>query len=525
MKTTLLIFGITVLILVSAYTSKAQYTNVMVSDEFDPEETSICINPKNPKEIIAGANIKSFYFSFDGGLTWNRNPMNSTLGVYGDPCVIVDTAGYYYFFHLSNPAAPTPWLDQIVCQRSVNKGLSWNDGSGIGRNVPKQQDKEWACVNPQTNEIYVSWTQFDDYGSQNPADKSNIMFSRSSDNGNTWSDAIQINEVSGDCLDSDGTVEGAVPAVGPNGEIYDAWAGPAGLVFDRSLDDGQTWLEHDIFVSDIPGGWDYSVPGIYRSNGLPVTCCDLSNGPKRGNIYINWTDERSNNGGNQDVDVWMVKSTDGGNTWSVPKRVNDDAPGKQQFLTWMTVDQVTGYIWFVFYDRRNYNDNRTDVFMAVSKDGGETFENFKISESPFLPISNVFFGDYTCISATNNIVRPIWTRLDTTALTVWTAILEPYFTGIKEEEPIPHASEQVYPNPFSETTVFAFKLRKPSKINLSVYDLFGHKVATLIHDTTYQPGKYIKNFDPGETNLPSGVYYFSLTGNGINIQRKIVYQK
>jgi hypothetical protein len=316
-----------------------------------------------------------------------------------------------------------------------------------------------------------------------------------------------------------------VPAVGPNGEIYDAWAGPAGLVFDRSLDDGQTWLDHDIFVSDIPGGWDYSVPGIYRSNGLPVTCCDLSNGPNRGNIYINWTDERSNNGGNQDVDVWMVKSTDGGNTWSVPKRVNDDAPGKQQFLTWMTVDQVTGYIWFVFYDRRNYNDNRTDVFMAVSKDGGETFENFKISESPFLPISNVFFGDYTGISAHNNIVRPIWTRLDTTKLTVWTAILEPYFTGIKEEEPIPYATEQVYPNPFSESTVFSFKLRKASKINLSVYDLFGHKVATLVKDTVYQPGKYIKNFDPGKTNLPSGVYYFSLTGNGINIQRKIVYQK
>jgi hypothetical protein len=518
MKTTLISFGIIVLVVFLAKVSEAQYTNVKVSDEFNPNETSIYINPKNTKQMIAGANLNSYYFSYDGGLTWNRNPMNSTLGVWGD------TAGYLYFFHLSYPSQTT-WLDQIVCQRSTNNGLSWSDGSGMGKNDPKQQDKEWAIVNPETNEIYVTWTQFDNYGSTNPDKKSNILFSKSSDQGLTWSTALQINEIPGNCLDSDSTVEGAVPAVGPNGEIYTAWAGPVGLIFDRSLDDGQTWLDHDIFVSDIPGGWDYTVPGIYRSNGLPITCCDISNGPNRGNIYINWTDERSNNGLNQDVDVWMVKSTDGGNTWSTPKRVNDDGPGKQQFLTWMTVDQVTGYIWFVFYDRRNYSDTRTDVYMAVSKDGGETFENFKVSESPFIPNSNVFFGDYTGISAHNNIVRPIWTRLDDFSLSAWTAILDPYFTGIKETENIPFAIEQAYPNPFSESTVFSFKLRVPAQISLSVYDIFGNKVSTLINNQMVEAGKYIERFDPGKSSLASGVYYFSLTGNGINVQRKIVYQK
>jgi hypothetical protein len=524
MKTALLAFTAVIISLALPFVADAQYPNIMVSDDYNPNETCIYINPKNTKHIIAGANLISYYFSYDGGQNWNRNPMSSTLGVYGDPCVIIDTAGYLYFFHLSNPASGS-WLDRIVCQRSVNNGLSWNNGSGIGISATKQQDKEWACVNPQNNEIYVTWTEFDSYGSVNPADKTNILFSKSTDQGLSWSDAIRINEISGNCIDSDSTVEGAVPAVGPNGEIYTAWAGPAGLVFDRSLDGGLTWLDNDIFVSDIPGGWDYSVPGIFRANGLPVTCCDLSNGPDRGNIYINWTDERSNSDSDQDVDVWLVKSTDGGNTWTAPRHVNDDAPGKQQFFTWMTIDQVTGYLWFVFYDRRNYSDTRTDVYMAVSKDGGETFENFKISETPFIPNANVFFGDYTGVAAHNNVVRPIWTRLDTYYLSAWTAIIDPYFTGVKENEIIPSATEQVYPNPFSESTVFSFKLKSSAKISLCVYDIYGHTVSTLIDNTVYQAGKYIEKFDPGKYDLPSGVYYFSLTGSGINKQRKIVYQK
>ena len=51
----------------------------------------------------------------------------------------------------------------------------------------------------------------------------------------------EISDDTGDAKDSDGTVEGAVPAVGPNGEVYVAWAGPKGSVFDRSDDGGWTF--------------------------------------------------------------------------------------------------------------------------------------------------------------------------------------------------------------------------------------------------------------------------------------------
>ncbi|MBN3034716.1 MAG: T9SS type A sorting domain-containing protein [Bacteroidales bacterium] len=501
----------------------AQHQNVMISSSSQPEEPSIFVNPKNTDHLVGGANINNVYFSLDGGFTWNKSTLYSQqYGVWGDPCTIIDTAGNCYFFHLSNPPSGS-WIDRIVCQKSTDGGQTWDDGTYMGLNGTKAQDKEWGVVDRSNNNIYVTWTQFDDYGSGNPNDSSIIRFAKSVDGGMTWSEAVRINKVAGDCIDSDNTVEGAVPAVGPNGEIYVAWAGPEGLVFDRSLDQGETWLDEDIFVTDFPGGWDYSIPGIYRCNGLPITECDLSGGAHHGTIYINWTDQRN---GTDDTDVWLVRSTDGGDTWSEPMRVNDDPPGRQQFFTWMDVDQVTGFLWFVFYDRRDYTDNNTDVYLAVSIDGGDTFINFKVSESPFLPNAWVFFGDYNCISAYNNVVRPIWTRLEGGDLSVWTAIVDPFAVIISGEAAPPaiplSTLEQNYPNPFQDNTYFSFKLNEPSVVSLHVFDMMGRLVATVIDGIRMAPGRYIERFDASSRYLSPGVYYFSLVTNGLAQKRKML---
>ena len=59
---------------------------------------------------------------------------------------------------------------------------------------------------------------------------------------------------------------------------------------------------------------------------MPVTACDLSSSPYKGTIYVHFSDIRN---GERDVDIFLVKSTDNGNTWSKIKRVNDDS-GRQQ---------------------------------------------------------------------------------------------------------------------------------------------------------------------------------------------------
>ena len=486
-----------------------QYENILISTVNKPNEPSIVINPRNPDQLLAGSNLRSYYYSVDGGYNWTRGELQSDYGVWGDPCVIIDTAGYFYFFHLSNPSDGS-WIDRIVSQKYDIENDEWIADSYMGLNGTKAQDKEWAVVDSATNTIYVTWTQFDAYGTSDPTKFSNIHFSKSTDGGLTWSGALRINKSPGDCVDSDNTTEGAVPAVGPDGEIYVAWAVHDSIIFDRSLDGGQTWLDDDIFVSEQPGGWDYDIPGINRCNGLPVTCCDISNSPYNGTIYVNWSDQRNSP---HNTDIWISKSTDGGDTWTEAKRVNDDDSGNHQFLTWMTIDQANGDIYIVFYDRRNYDDINTDVYLARSTDGGETFENFKISESPFYPSSSTFFGDYTNITAYNGQVRPIWARADGKEMSIWTAIVD-MTVGRPEPELKPVSQIINYPNPFRESTWFSFNLRHRTRVTLEVYDIFGRKIATMIKDKNMNPGKYVESFDAGAYNLQPGVYWFVLeTGN------------
>ncbi len=496
----------------------SQHPNVMISDQNNPEEPAIVINPENTQQLVAGANINNVYFSSDGGQSWTIDVMSSDYNVWGDPCIIVDTAGHYYFFHLSFPDYNF-FIDRMVCQKSVDGGVSWGNVTFFADFWPKQQDKEWAAVDRSNNNIYVSWTQFDSYGSSASTDSSYILFTKSTDNGNSWEVPVRLNKIAGDCIDSDNTVEGAVPAVGPNGEVYVAWAGTEGIYFDRSLDEGNTWLANDIFVTGIPGGWDYAVPGLQRCNGLPVTACDTSGGPDKGSIYINWSDQRN---GSDDTDVWLTKSTDGGNTWTSPARVNSDSTVSHQFLTWMAIDQITGYLWFVFYDRRNYTDSQTDVYMAVSKDGGQTFHNFRVSELPFVPSANVFMGDYNNISAHNNTVRPIWTRMENSQLSVWTALIDTQNLDVEEFQSSEISLSQNFPNPFTIKTNIKYTLYKESKVSLKILNLLGQELTTLIDNESRSFGRHIVEFDAQKYSLAPGIYLFSLISEQQSIIKKMI---
>ena len=136
---------------------------------------------------------------------------------------------------------------------------------------------------------------------------------------------------------------------------------------------------------------------------MPVTGVDLSNGPNKGTLYVNWIDAR-----NGDQDVFIMSSRDGGDTWTTPLRVNDDPVknGKAQFFTWMAVDPVDGSVNIIFYDRRDSAGIQTHLTLARSVDGGRSFVNHKIDLPPFAINSRVFFGDYSSISAYGGRVVP-----------------------------------------------------------------------------------------------------------------------
>ena len=416
------------LIVLTAFQSKAQkVVRVTEPGAINPAEVSIAINPKNPDNVIgaslqigspSGARAGSYtYTSMDGGHTWKSvitpNVDNLTQG---DDIVVFSHDGTAYHAHLSfvgiRVGRPMRADNAITINTSRDGGLTWNDGVPTIRHINSVtpfEDKpgmvvDTAAGSRNRGNLYVAWTRFDVYGSRNPEHRSQIYFSRSTDGGKSFSMPIRISDTGGDCIDSDNTVEGAVPAVGPNGEVYVVWAGPLGLVFDKSLDGGLTFGQ-DKKISDFPGGWDFEVEGLSRANGMPTTGVDLSDGPHKGTLYVNWIDHR-----NGDPDVFVMSSRDGGDTWAEPVRVNDDPMrnGKFQFFTWMSVDPIDGSVNLVFYDRRDLTGTMTKLTMARSVDGGRTFVNHKIDLPPFACHRGAFFGDYSSISAYDGRVIPIF---------------------------------------------------------------------------------------------------------------------
>ena len=495
----------------------AQFPNILIHDVGNPKETSIAINPKNTSQLVAGANGDNVYHSHDGGQTWTLGKLTSPYGVLGDPCVIADTSGNFYYAHLSNSNEPGGWIDRIIIQKSTDGGVSWNEGAYTGLNPPKDQDKPWMAFDfspqsPHRGNVYIAWTEFDVYGNTNPQNRSRILFSTSSDAAENWTDPVVVSEMTGDCIDSDHTAEGAVPDTGPSGEVYLSWSLNDTIWFNRSLDGGATWLETDIFAATQPGGWDFNIPGIYRCNGFPVTACDLSGGPDHGTIYINFSDQRN---GVDDTDIFMIKSTDGGSTWSAPVRVNNDAPGRHNFFNWMAVDQTSGVIYTIFYDRRNHLDELTDVFVAYSTDGGDSFTNVKVSDAAFRPNAAHFFGDYTNIAAHDGNIHPIWTRQENDGKTsVWTAALN-FPVGLNGANFFSLRMDlQNLPNPFSGKTKITFNTAVSQRLTLTVHDLTGRKIAAVFNNKKFDNGAHEVEFDNGIFRLAPGMYFFKIT-NGL----------
>jgi hypothetical protein len=402
-----------------------QFKNIKLDEQSADDymcEPSIAVNPKNPMNIVAASVLNNVYSTKDGGATWRKTEVTSSFGVYGDPSLIADGSGTFYFFHLSDPTGgkggyDSEKLDRIVVQRSDDGGETWNDGAFVGLNHPKDQDKQWPAIDSKGN-LTLTWTQFDTYGSKDSNCHSNILMSTSK-NGSKWTEPIVLSQIPGNCVDNDSTAMGAMPATTFDGKMFVAWALNQKIFLDRSFD-GNLWLSNDIQILDQTGGWDLKIPGHDRCNGLPVLMTDKSKSGYRGYLYLVWADQRS---GKDNTDVWFSRSNNYGDNWSSPLNLslkNDN----HQYLPWMTIDQTTGYIYVMFYDRSNHDDLKTDVVLAWSTDGGSSFRNVTISEAPFEPSESGFFGDYTNISAHKGIIAPIWTRMDAGKTSVWTAVIK-----------------------------------------------------------------------------------------------------
>jgi hypothetical protein len=97
-------------------------------------------------------------------------------------------------------------------------------------------------------------------------------------------------------------------------------------------------------------------------------------------------------------------------------------------------------------------------------------------------------------------------------------------TDVKKEPEIPKKFSlyQNYPNPFNPTTTISYDLPVRAHVKLTVYNILGQEVATLVNGEQ-EPGRYNVKFDAND--LPSGIYFYRLEAGKFIEQKKMILIK
>jgi hypothetical protein len=88
--------------------------------------------------------------------------------------------------------------------------------------------------------------------------------------------------------------------------------------------------------------------------------------------------------------------------------------------------------------------------------------------------------------------------------------------------PFEYALGQNYPNPFNPITVIPYSLKDPSVATLTLYNVLGQKVATLVNGRQ-EAGPHQATFDASA--LASGIYFYRLDAGSFTKTRKMVLLK
>ena len=194
------------------------------------------------------------------------------------------------------------------------------------------------------------------------------------------------------------------PTVGEGGED-DLGTGlgthPSQLSIAKTADGGQTFTparpiaEFNDLASPLPGT-------SFRTGAIPIAAA-----APNGDIYVafdayNDAPDPAHDSDGKTADIEMIKSTDGGTTFSNPVVVNQDNSNADQFQGHVSVN-ADGAVSVAYFDRRHDPANVfVDEYLSRSTDGGATWTDTRLSHDlsdtsinpPIDSNGNEFFGDY-----------------------------------------------------------------------------------------------------------------------------------
>ena len=187
---------------------------------------------------------------------------------------------------------------------------------------------------------------------------------------------------------------------------------------ENVIDGGQT-VSPAIRIATLLDTWDVQaspqIPGGFRTPQLASLAVD----PVSGVLYCVYFDTTAVVGGNSDVDLYLTRSDDGGDTWTSPVVISADPdPPGDQFFPWLEVDG-SGRLHLLFFDSsRTVQDDTAasawlDAAYAWSDDGGSTWTVHRLTGSSFdTGLTNLgngeFIGDYNGLAVVGDRVWPVY---------------------------------------------------------------------------------------------------------------------
>jgi hypothetical protein len=429
----------------------------------------------------------SSYVSFDAGERWEgpfQVPyLLKDLGAGGDPVMAFDRDGGVYMNYISigidefnlGPIEVAAQVSSIAVAKSDDDGFTWPTQISAARSSVNTDglletdrfgkirgtvdisflDKPWMVVgahpdDPELDVIYVSYTNFDLsyeilYISEIPQlvpteMRTTIELVSSQDGGLTWTDSIAVSPTvrraygeTGDGSGASGVfgtlrvVQGSQPVVAPDGTVHVAW-------MDSTDDRSQEGIGEIQVATSADAGNTFSTPVVasvfnetafrsrnaffrYWASSFP----QFAAGPN-GELYAAYVGRPSDKP-NDDGDVFLTASLDGGETWSRPKVLNDDDTDHVQFFPSIDVSP-DGAVHVMWGDMRDSpQQTRYHIYYTRSDDQGETFgfENEELgltagdtrvsdfaSNPNFAFPRGLFIGDYFSMAATDDDVYMVW---------------------------------------------------------------------------------------------------------------------
>jgi hypothetical protein len=355
-------------------------------------EPSIAVDPTNPNKMTIGwrqfdtvfSNFREagWGFTSNGGTSWTFPGVLENNVFRSDPVLAPDAAGNFFYLSLLGTFFDDLW-------RSINGGQSWTRLA-----FATGGDKQWFTIDttnsPGRGFQYQWWsTAGNNYQGR--------QFSRSTDGGFTWMDPINV---------PNSPVWGTLD-VNSNGDLFIGGVGSS---------DDQIWCIRSTNAKNAAVTPTFDLATPVNLGGTIIAGEVINPAGIIGQVYLGVDRSGSTTHNNvyllasvkpffvaSGTDVMFARSSNDGQSFADPRRINDDAPNQNKWHWFGTFSVAPdGRLDAVWLDTRNAaNNTDSQLFYSFSRDGGNSWSpNVAVSE-PFNPLigypNQNKMGDYMTI--------------------------------------------------------------------------------------------------------------------------------